>query len=259
METLTFTRREMALLLRSLQNGCEPSPLSVLRRIWNQRHSAEVEQGASFGAFMETALPPIWEKWLKSATVQGLSLQEIVSLGNQIEYTNLSVTSAQNWVKRDFCEYLGKPAAGKKYSFQQAALIYIIEDLKHDLDFESIRKLLRIVLREPERDEDDLITPIDLYAAYSGLFEELDANNDQLLDVTGHVPTLVGKRNQDVLMEQLIQRKADQFVNGLALQGKQKEAVRNVLMIAMIAVQTAYFHALARRFFNATLFLYNSD
>ncbi|MGO4370853.1 hypothetical protein AB4Z21_08650, partial [Paenibacillus sp. MCAF20] len=49
---------------------------------------------------------------------------------------------------------------------------------------ESIRKLFEIVLGKPEDESDDLVGPIELYATYTKMFEELDANNDQLLDIS---------------------------------------------------------------------------
>ena len=39
----------------------------------------------------------------------------------------------QNWVKRDIKEMIGSPQKGKKYSIEQAALLFIVEDLKQHL------------------------------------------------------------------------------------------------------------------------------
>ena len=38
----------------------------------------------------------------------------------------------QNWVKRDIKEMIGSPQK-KKYSIEQAALLFIVEDLKQHL------------------------------------------------------------------------------------------------------------------------------
>src|SRR5581483_9440841 len=104
----------------------------------------------------------------------GFSLNEIGALGNQIEHTSFSVTALQNWVKRDLKDMIGAPQRGKKYSIEQAALLFIVEDLKTALDFDSIRKLLSLIVNDPSDRDDDLISPIRLYAAYSSLFEALN-------------------------------------------------------------------------------------
>ncbi|TDF97595.1 DUF1836 domain-containing protein [Paenibacillus piri] len=257
METFTLTRKDMAIMLLSMKGRATRAPLTVLQEAWKKNHSAGMEYGTSLSAFLSTHLPPILEKMIKSNHVEGFSLQDIVSLGNQIEYTNVSITSMQNWVKRDFKEFLGAPKIGKKYSVDQAAMLFIIDDLKNCLDFESLRKLFEIAFQQPDDESDDLLGPVDLYAAYSMLFEEMDANNDQLLDVQGHG---AGKHNYDALTESTIRQKADQYVHHLNhLNPQQKKAVRNLLFIAMVSVQTAYFHSLARRYMNATLFLHSLD
>ena len=254
MKQFTLTRREAAMLLLSIQGKSRKTPLDVLREAWLRTHSHDLDRDVSLAAFLETSIPAICEKIMKKR-IQGLSLNEIVKIGNQIEYSNLSITSVQNWVKRDFKDFLGAPREGKKYSIEQAGMILIIEDLKSALDFESIRKLFQIIFRNPEDDDDDLIAPVQLYYAYSALFEEMDENDDQLLDISGYDKSL---RNQDAVIEQLIRVKTDAYVNQFpGLTSEQKEAVRNILMIALISVQTSYFHSLARRYMNATLFLQN--
>ena len=60
------------------------------------------------------------------------------------------------------------------------------------------------------------------------------------------------------MAENLIKQKADQFAGTLhGLNADQREAVSNAIVIATILVQASYFHALAKRFYNATLFLQN--
>jgi hypothetical protein len=241
MESFTLTRYETASLLLSLQGSIDKTPLNILQEAWRRTHP--------------TALPTVFDKLLKSQRPDGLSLTEIVSLGNRIEYTHVSVTSVQNWVKRDFKTFLGSPQCGKKYSFEQAALLFIIEDLKMTLDFDSIRNLFQILFRTPEDDHDDLLRPTELLFAYSSLFEEMDANDDQLLDIGGgHEHSL---RNRDLVMENAIVQRTSQYVEKLDhLTEEEREAVRNTLIIALVSVQAAYFHSLSRRYMNATLFLH---
>lgn len=256
METFYVTRKEMASLLLALKGKTDKTPLATLQEAWMKSHKSEIEHGKSLAAFKATSLPPIFEKIIKSNLQDaGFSLNDIVSLGNQIEYTNFSITSIQNWVKRDIKEMLGGPRHGKKYSIDQTAILFLVDDLKTSLDFESIRKLLALIFNQPDDDSDDLISPTDLYFAYSSIFEELDRNNDQILDIQGHE---AGRRNHDHMLEGLIQRKAEQYVQTLSgLTEQQQEALGNTLVIAMVSVQTAYFQSMAKRFLNATLFLQN--
>lgn len=254
MENFLLTRKEAAELLLTIQGKLDNTPLAILQKAWLRTHSQDLAQALSHSAIHKTRIPPIFEKLMKKK-MHGFSLAEVVMLGNQIEYTNYSINSVQNWVKRDFKNFLGSPREGKKYSIEQVAMLLMIEDLRTNLDFESIRKLFQIIFREPIDDSDDLITPTDLFFAYSSLFEELDQNNDQLLDVSGHDQSL---RNQDALMEQLIRIRAESFASKLnGLSTEQREAVRNMLVIALISVQTSYFNSLARRYLHATLFLNN--
>ena len=253
MESFTLTRKEMANLLLSLDGSNKRKPIEVLQSAWTKSHRSEIEKGMALPAFLTTQLPPIMEKMIKGNERKGFSLHEIAALGHLIEYSNLSVTSMQNWVKRDFKPFFNLPKAGKKYSLNQAALLFMIDDLKSNLDFVSIFKLFQIVFNDPQDESDDLIGPMALYSSYTTMFEELDANNDQLLDITGH---LNGTPHQDVLTENVIRGAAGRVASTIpGLSDAQREAVRNILLVAVISIQTSYFHALARRYCNATLFL----
>ncbi|MVO98134.1 DUF1836 domain-containing protein [Paenibacillus lutrae] len=253
MESFTLTRKEMACLLLSLDGRHRHKPIEVLQHAWMKNHRYDMEKGTALPAFLSTTLPPVIEKLIKGNEIKGFSLQEIAALGQLIEYSHLSITSMQNWVKRDFKEFFDSPKVGKKYSLNQAALLFIIDDLKSNLDFVSIRKLFDIILGKPDLDSDDLISPMKLYSTYTAMFEELDANNDQLLDTVGHDH---GNRNHDLLAENVIRSSAEKFAAQIMdVTEKQKEEIRNILFIAVISIQTSYFHTLARRYFNATLFL----
>ncbi|CAG7635310.1 DUF1836 domain-containing protein [Paenibacillus allorhizosphaerae] len=256
MEAFTLTRKEMATLLLALDGRHSLTPLQVLQEAWKKAHRDALEAGKSLPVFLTTELPPIIERMIKGGGVKGFSLQEIATLGKLIEYSHLSITSMQNWVKRDFKPYFECPKMGRKYSLNQAALLFIIDDLKSNLDFASILQLFELLFNKPQTDEDDVIGPLDLYVSYSGMFEELDANNDQLMDTDGHVKE---SRNQDALTEIAVRSAADRYAKRLPhLTKHQSEALRNVLFIAAISIQTSYFHSLARRYLNATLFLTDS-
>lgn len=253
MESFTLTRKDMARLLLALNGNTNDTPLQVLQDAWAKNHRDDMNSGKALPAFLSTALPPVVEKLIKGTRVKGFSLQEIAALGRLIEYSSLSLTAMQNWVKRDFKEYFDCPKVGKKYSINQAALLFIIDDLKGNLDFESIRKLFCIIFNKPGDESDDLIGPVSLYEAYSAMFERLDANNDQLMDTVGLVSD---SKKKDFVTENIVLAAADQCAARLPeLTDKQREAVRNFLFIAAISIQTAYFHSVSRRYFNATMFL----
>lgn len=253
MDSFHLTRKEMANLLVALDGRSIHTPLQVLQDAWKKAHRHSLETGQPFPTLVSTELPPIMERMLRGNVVKSFSLQEIAALGKRIEYSHLSLTAIQNWVKRDFKAYFDSPKMGRKYSLSQAALIFIIDDLKSNLDFVSIQKLFKIVFLEEDNETDDLIGPIDLYAAYAAMFEELDANNDQLMDTAGHVK---GSRNQDTLTENAVLTVAERYASSIPnLSAKQREALRSILFIAAISIQTSYFHSLARRYLNSILFL----
>lgn len=138
----------------------------------------------------------------------------------------------------------------KKYSIEQAALLFIVEDLKTALDFESIRKLLRLIVNDPADRSDDLINPVHLYVAYSSLFEELNQGNCLQLNATDTVHTI----------ENIVKEKADKIASKFdQINNEQREAIRNAIIIATLSVHTAYVQMLAKRYVTATLFLQNLD
>jgi len=253
MESFTLTRMEMSSLLLSLTGMTDRKPLSILQDAWTKFHSEEVQRGTSLPAFLFTDVPPVLQKIIKGNQVKGFSLGEIAALGHLVEYSTLSVTAMQNWVKRDFKEYLGSPKEGKKYSVNQAALLFIIDDLKSALNFECIRQLFELLFLNPDRDDDDLMEPAKLYGAYAGLFEEIKSNEE--IQTQYRIEQLLNKTyswKEDIFLKGSI----DRVINRLThLTRSQRESVRNMLLIATISVQTCYYQALAKQYFNATLFL----
>jgi hypothetical protein len=252
METFKLTRKQMAELLLSLKDESAKTALEVLQEAWIASRASEVEQGNTLSAFVTTSLPPIYEKLLKSEKKEiGLSINDIVSLGNGIEYSTFSATAVQNWVKRDVKGLIGSPRNGRKYSVEQAAMLFIVEDLKSTLDFGSIRKLLRLVFNNPEDRNDDLIAPVRLYAAYSSVFEDLDRNDDEVLDVDYRV-----KRGR--ALQVMVKQRADDYVKKESrLYRDGAEAVSHAIVVATLAVQTSYFQSLARQFLNTAMFIHN--
>ncbi|MRN54428.1 DUF1836 domain-containing protein [Paenibacillus monticola] len=253
MEAFTLSRIEMSCLMHSLAGVSDQKPLHILKEAWTKFHHEEIQKGMSLPAFLSTDVPPILQKIIKGGCAKGLSLGDIATLGHLIEYSTLSVTAMQNWVKRDFKEYLGSPMEGKKYSVNQAALLFMIDDLKAALDFESIRQLFRMLFLKPDRDDDDLIEPAQLYYAYASLFEEIKRDPSQ--QVQGLDERSLHQK-YSVKEDSLLRASSRKIMMRLThLTRTQREAVHNMLLIAAISVQTCYFQALARQYFNAALFL----
>ncbi|AIQ64186.1 hypothetical protein D3C81_281810 [compost metagenome] len=252
MESLTLTRVEMSALLLALRGMSAETPLHIFQEAWSRHHRRHAEEGNPLQDLRSTELPPIVLKMMKKGDAKGLSLQEIAALGALIEYSTISITAMQNWVKRDFKEYLGAPREGKKYSINQAAMLFMVEDLKSSLDFRSISRLFRKLFLKPERDDDDLLEPVRLYSAYAQLFEE----HRQLTASPAGEPAPEVEAASDRLTGDAMSAAAEKAVTQLVhLNRRQRETVRNTLIIAAISVQACCFQALARQYFHASLFL----
>ncbi|MCF6411165.1 DUF1836 domain-containing protein [Pseudalkalibacillus salsuginis] len=244
MPSFKLTRHQMAELLISINSDQGKTPLDVLKKVWLDTKSSN-EKGV-----LESSLPAIFEKIIKGPNHnKGFSINEIVSLGNQIEHSSFSTSAVQNWVKRDVRNLIGSPQKGKKYSIEQAAILFIVEDLKSTLDFLSIRNMLTLIFNDIEDRHDDLIGPIDFYYTYSAIFEELDLNNDHVVDVDFRV-------KQGTKAEMLVFQKAENKIKCLdRLDNKELSIVKNALVIATLSIQTSYFQSVSRQFLNTTLFL----
>ncbi len=253
METLTFTRKDMATLLLSLQVGKTEakSPRAVIQDVWRANHERELAQGSSMSAFVSTALPPIIEKMIKSDDRPTFSLHDIVSLGTQIEYTHFSITSVQNWVKRDFKEFIGHAEEGKKYSLQQVALFFIIEDLRSTLDYDTMRKFFQIIFQFSGQNDEvsHLVQPLDFYSSYAELFEQLD---ERYRNYGGERTDFVYK------WDQMINEVAEDYVADKGdLSNEQKEALQTAIHVALTSVHTSCFQSLSRRYVHGMLFLHS--
>lgn len=243
MDRFSLTRAEAGQLLLAIASGTQSQPADIMQRAW----AARSQKKRSGESVLSEPLPPIAMKLMKSDGRKGLSLHEIAELGQLIEFASPSATSMQNWVKRDFKSLFVCPQAGKKYSPAQAALLYMIDDLKASLDFESIRSLFVILFGKLEggggSSQKPVIGPVELYICYAELYEEIKAL------------TRYGARSGSQL-EELVRLRADKTASALVQgTGLSREALRNFLLVAVISVQSAYCQALARRYSEATLFL----
>jgi hypothetical protein len=242
MEAFTLSRKNMADLLSSLKSQSDSTPLQVLQDAWPITHKDEMNP------FISSGFPSIFEKILKRKKSEfGFSLNEIVSLANQIEYTTLSSSAVQNWVKRDIKELVGSPLLGKKYTVEQAATLLIVKDLKASLDFESIRKILTLVFNNPEDRSDDIIDPIDLYSAYSSVFDKVHHQP---------VPQVKNAGSMNDWMDQFIKDECDAILPTFKnLNEENLTIVLNVLLVTALTVQAAYYQSATKRYTQAALFL----
>lgn len=185
----------------------------VLLEAWKEKQGEKADGYSLFSTYVSSYLPPIYEKLIRTNKKEiGLSINEIVALGNQIEYSTFSTTAVQNWVKRDMKELIGSPQLGKKYSIDQAAILYIVEDLKTVLDFESICNLLKINFTNIEDRNDDVINPLHFYSIYASVFEELNQRND-------HIDSNADfwKRSKEADFLKQIEERLDWYISSLPL------------------------------------------
>lgn len=248
MQKFFLTRADAAQLLIALEQGMPDKLSDVMHRAWAAR-SPSKRHGEHH--VLSEPLPSIAMKLMKSGGRRGLSLHEIAELGQLVEFANPSSTSMQNWVKRDFKSFFVCPQAGKKYSPGQAALLYMIDDMKSSLDFDSLRGLFGILFGKTEGGQaaasiersKPIITPIALYACYAELYEEIKSLGRQ------------GARSGGQL-EEAVRIRADKTAAQLSLGTElEREALRNMLLVSVISVHTSYCQALARRYSEATVFL----
>jgi hypothetical protein len=250
MEAFKLTRRNMADLLYSLYESTDHTPLVVLQEAWAAAHKDEVESGKTLKAFISTEMPSIFDKLFRTEKGEfGFSINEIVSLGNQIEFTNLTSSTVQNWVKRDVKELIGTPQLGRKYTIDQAAILFIVEDLKASLDFESIRKILTLVFNNPEDRTDDVINPVILYSAYASVFDKIH-----------HHTSLRSGTREDASMNSFIERFIKEECQALltsfeGISDENRDIVLNVMIVSALTVQSAYYQSIAKKYMNAALFL----
>lgn len=242
LELIQLSRKCMADFLFSLKGEGAGSPRAVLHEAWATALRNELKGGESIEAFIGTKMPPIFEKILRANLPKvGFSINQIVKMGNQIEFTNLSSTAVQNWVKRDVKQLIGSPQLGKKYTVEQAATLFIVEDLKASLDFDSIRQILALLFNNPEDRTDDVIDPLQFYRAYAAIFEK--AYNQDVAGQSNHSQ-----------IDQYIQKEAlillDSFQD---LTAEQNKIVSNVLVTATLSVLSAYYKTMTRKYVTAAM------
>ncbi|MFF2886792.1 DUF1836 domain-containing protein [Paenibacillus sp. NPDC057967] len=245
MDRYWLTRQELADVLRSLEEHGGKKPSDILRHAWT-RNGQGVGGNEMRGMLPGSPLPPIAEKLMRCKERRGFSLHEIAELGHLLEFSTLSVTSMQNWVKRDFKIYFHPPQAGKKYSLDQTALLLMIDDLKANLDFESIRRLFAMLFSDciaAGKPGLDGLTPLSLFERYTSLYQALDRRK------------LWDSMNEEQL-EQVVWEEAAKLAEAVSsLSVDQRAALHTVLFVAVISIQAARLQAMARRYCQAALYM----
>ncbi|MBH5316942.1 DUF1836 domain-containing protein [Paenibacillus sp. GSMTC-2017] len=246
MESYSLTRQELASLLLALDETNANKAKDILQKAWKKVRVTTFEKNDTERLLSSPVLPPIIEKLMRCSERNGFSLHEIADLGNLLEFSTASATSMQNWVKRDFKSYFNCPLAGKKYSLNQAAMLLIIDDLKSNLDFETIRNLFSILF-EPCLKEDKspahLVSPLILLSAYATMYEKLDKR------------TIWGTMKADELEKIIVEEASTIADNILGLTAEQHTALSNILFVAVISIQSAYFQTLARRYCHEIIYM----
>lgn len=248
-----FTRVQMAQLLFFLRERDIAKALLIVKDVLSSMRSSGQSDSSSReatdflggglgrairdGQIVGHPVPPILEKLMNlsqgSKADIGFSISDIVALGNQMEFTNFSVTTVQNWVKRDVKELIATPQSGKKYSVEQVATIFIIEDFKSSLDFDAIRRVMGLIFNDPTSDEDDIIHPVDFLAAYSSIFEELRMKGTPIDEVAQRAHEVVSR--MDHLTEE------------------QQSTVERALVIAVLTLQASNFQLAAKTLASTTI------
>ncbi|MFK3961294.1 DUF1836 domain-containing protein [Guptibacillus hwajinpoensis] len=216
MRDFYLTRTEMGNILQTIR--AEEKPDEILLRAMKRSGKGRTE------------IPAIFDKLLKvTEGAFGLSINEIVTLGNQLEYASFRSTAVQNWVKRDIKEWIGPPQLGKKYAIEQAAILFIVEDLKNTHDFESIRLLLKFAFNNPADRNDDLIDPLIFYTAYSQLFEVIH---------TKIKPSKEEFKKKAIELSDVFREVTE----------NQKKDIEKLLISAALSVQSAYYQTLSKQY-----------
>jgi len=227
MENFQMTRSALAEFLQALRDDMGYSPLSVLKRTL---HNVSNEED------IITNVPPLFSKLMNmKQDARGLSINEIASLGNHLEFTNVTSTAIQNWVKRELKTLIGSPVLGRKYSLDQAAILLIVEDLKVVLDLDSIRKVLTLIFNNPADRSDDLLDPLSFYKGYSDIFEDLRNHNNTILE------------------DEYIEEKATTFINRYQIEEKEKFVIKNLLSLSVLSIQTSRYQTKARNYLERTI------
>jgi hypothetical protein len=160
----------------------------------------------------------------------GLTMSNIVWLGNQLESADYTEPALKNWVKREIKEYIGAPQVGRKYSTQQAALLFIVKDIKVLLDFEAVRYVLGSIFNNPVERADDIISPVVFYHAYACLYEKL-------------------MEQTEILTESHIKEEIQGFLQKeSSFSAEDKEKILDALMVAVLAVRANFLKTLAKRY-----------
>ncbi|QHE60597.1 hypothetical protein FHE72_05730 [Rossellomorea vietnamensis] len=120
-------------------------------------------------------------------------------------------------------------------------MLFIVEDLKATLDFESIRKILTLVFNNIEDRTDDIVNPTDLYLAYASIFDQI---HHQSLP---SIKTADGSVNEhiDGFIKDECRAMLATF-DGIAEENLTK--VLNVMIVSVLTVQAGFYQDVTKRY-----------
>jgi len=116
-------------------------------------------------------------KALPYLELDSMMLAQVVEVAQMISKNDINSNHIQNWVRRGYLPHPEK----KRYSREQVASIFLINDLRNILTLEEINRLLRFVNADPENTADDRINPVELYRYYSQTFDRTTADWERFL------------------------------------------------------------------------------
>lgn len=227
---MELTRNTLANLLLALREKREKTPRDILEEALAGKQSTEL--------ISRSELPLILEKIARlKPDSAGLSINDIAAIGNLLEYAMVTSTAIQNWVKRDVKELIGAPMNGKKYTIDQAAILFIVEDLKVVLDFDSIRKALTLIFNNPTDRTDDIIDPVYFYKGYADIFNNLQSK------------TTVSQLE----LESEIEKAAQHFIDKENIDHMHKMTVKNLLSLSVLSIYSSLYQSRAKKYMKKTI------
>lgn len=229
MKTYQCNRMMLSQVFTRLREGTIDECFSIIKDAYDDGQTEQIE------------LLSILKKLKRTRnSTYGFSLNEIATIGNQIEYAGVTSTAVQNWVKRDVKDLIGSPLNGKKYSIDQAVMILIVEDLKMVLDFHSIRKVLSLIFNNLADRHDDLIDPVSFYNGYATIFNKLVQNNTGVTFETSNKTWIENKA-------------LDYIEKHCTLQRQEQEIVKNVMVLAVHSIHASVYKMKAQQYLQTTL------
>jgi hypothetical protein len=239
----SITRAKMAELLLSLEGDGNTQPIEIIaswiRSDENLPRGNEYDQNNFFAKLLNanplnnvvsSAASLIMKKFQNTVDESleekmGFSLNEIVILGNMIEYSSYTTTTLQNWIKRDIKEIIGAPLVGKRYSVRQAALLFIVDDLRKLMDYNFIKGIFSSIFKCSKMGKYEFIDPLHFYSLYSNVYEQVNVQATVYNEIL----------NLNIALENIIKVKTNDSINRLETL-QTNEAIKTCVELAVRSI-----------------------